>query len=48
MPYLLVVGDREVTQNQVAVRTREGMDLGSMAPQEFVNQLSIEIANHSL
>ncbi|MBP9764044.1 MAG: threonine--tRNA ligase [Gammaproteobacteria bacterium] len=48
VPYLLVVGDREVTQNQVAVRTREGMDLGSMAPQEFVNQLSIEVANHSL
>jgi len=48
VPYLLVVGDREVTQNQVAVRTREGMDLGSMTEQEFVNQLSLEVASHSL
>ncbi|HEV2524552.1 MAG TPA: threonine--tRNA ligase [Gammaproteobacteria bacterium] len=48
VPYLLVVGDREVTQNQVAVRTRAGIDLGSMAAQEFVNQLSLEVANHSL
>lgn len=47
VPYLLVVGDREVTQNQVAVRTRAGMDLGSMAAQEFVNQLSLEVARHS-
>lgn len=48
VPYLLVVGDREVAQNQVAVRTREGVDLGSMTPEEFVNRLSSEIARHSL
>lgn len=48
VPYLLVVGDREVEQNQVSVRTREGIDLGSMAPKEFVNRLSLEIARHSV
>jgi threonyl-tRNA synthetase len=48
VPYLLVVGDREVTQNQVTVRTREGIDLGSMAVQEFVKKLSLEVARHGL
>ncbi len=41
VPYLLVVGDREVTQNQVAVRTREGADLGSMALKDFVDRLEL-------
>ncbi len=30
VPYLLVVGDREVESQSVAVRTRQGEDLGSM------------------
>lgn len=30
IPYMLVAGDREVTANQLAVRTRSGKDLGSM------------------
>jgi threonyl-tRNA synthetase len=30
VPYLLVVGDREVDSRSVAVRTRRGEDLGSM------------------
>lgn len=39
VPYLLVVGDREVEQNRVAVRTRDGVDLGSMTPNEFSERL---------
>src|SRR5690606_38975450 len=31
VPYLLVVGDKEVEQQTVAVRSRSGEDLGSMA-----------------
>ena len=30
VPYLLVVGDREVESRTVSVRTQEGIDLGSM------------------
>jgi threonyl-tRNA synthetase len=30
IPYMLVAGDREVIANQLAVRTRDGKDLGSM------------------
>jgi len=36
VPYLLVVGDREVESGAVAVRTREGEDLGTMPVDEFL------------
>ncbi len=39
VPYLLVIGDREVETRSVAVRTREGVDLGSMPLETFVAQL---------
>ncbi|MEK9824372.1 MAG: threonine--tRNA ligase [Gammaproteobacteria bacterium] len=35
VPYLLVVGDREVENGQVAVRARNGDDLGAMTIDEF-------------
>jgi threonyl-tRNA synthetase len=35
VPYLLVIGDREVETKTVAVRTREGADLGSMPVTQF-------------
>ena len=40
-PYILVVGDREVENNQVSVRQRGGEDLGSMSLEaliELINQ----------
>lgn len=39
VPFLLVVGDREMQQQQLAVRTRDGKDLGSMTQQAFVEHL---------
>ncbi|MCE1776793.1 hypothetical protein LWT33_22305, partial [Enterobacter hormaechei] len=38
--YLLVIGDREVETQTVAVRTREGADLGSMPVAQFAELLS--------
>ena len=35
VPYLLVVGDREIENGQVAVRARNGDDLGTMSINEF-------------
>ena len=35
VPYLLVVGDREVENRVIAVRTREGEDLGTMPVDAF-------------
>ncbi len=45
VPYLLVVGDREVETGTVAVRTRGGKDLGDMALDEFSDRLAAEIAS---
>jgi len=43
MPYLLVVGEREMQSGQVAVRTRKGEDLGSMPLQTFIERLRGEV-----
>ena len=40
VPYLLVIGDREVETRTVAVRTREGADLGSMPVAQFTELLA--------
>ncbi len=44
VPYLLVVGDREVEQQTVAVRTREGADLGSMSLEALIGHLDADVA----
>ncbi|HSH28041.1 MAG TPA: threonine--tRNA ligase [Wenzhouxiangella sp.] len=44
IPYLLVVGDREVDNRQVAVRLRDGTDLGAMSIDDLVARLSEEVA----
>ena len=36
MPYMLIVGDREEKENNVAVRTREGVDMGAINMLEFL------------
>jgi threonyl-tRNA synthetase len=40
VPYLLVVGDREVEQHTLAVRTRSGEDLGSMSLEAYLELLA--------
>lgn len=47
VPYLLVVGDREVETESVAVRTRAGDDLGTMSLVDLQQRLSSEIADRS-
>ncbi|WP_018718554.1 threonine--tRNA ligase [Arhodomonas aquaeolei] len=44
VPYLLVVGDKEVESSTVAVRTREGKDLGGMSLDAFIERLEMERA----
>ena len=43
VPYLLVIGDKEVENQQVAVRTRSGEDLGAMSLDAFANKLRGDI-----
>jgi len=47
IPFLLVIGDREMENKQVAVRTQQGEDLGVMNLQDFVDTLSNKILTKS-
>ncbi len=40
VPYLAVIGDKEVESGSIAVRTRSGEDLGSMSVEQFEELLS--------
>jgi threonyl-tRNA synthetase len=44
VPYLIVVGDKEVESNTVAVRTRKGDDLGTMSLDAFTDILAQDVA----
>ncbi|WP_316368990.1 threonine--tRNA ligase [Candidatus Thiodiazotropha sp. CDECU1] len=43
VPYLLVVGDREMEEGTVAVRTRGGEDLGAMPIEAFIERMNSEV-----
>jgi threonyl-tRNA synthetase len=43
VPYLIVVGDREVENGEIAVRARNGDDLGSMSVEAFSQLLQNEV-----
>ncbi len=45
IPYLLVVGDREVANGEVAVRTQSGEDLGVMSVDAFVDHVEENVAS---
>lgn len=45
VPYMLVVGAKELEAEQVAVRARKDGDIGSMSVDEFILKISKEIAD---
>lgn len=47
IPYMLVCGDKEMANQHVAVRTRKGVDLGSMPVTQFVEQILGEISTRT-
>lgn len=47
VPYLLVVGDREVASRTVSVRTQDGSDLGSMSVEQYLEFIHAEIARRA-
>ncbi len=47
LPYLIVVGDKEMAAGAVAVRARGGQDLGAMSLEAFVLKITSDIANKS-
>lgn len=48
VPYLLVVGDKEVENNAIAVRTRSGDDLGVMSVDEFLAHFDQDVASKGI
>ena len=47
IPYMLVVGDRDMESGTVSVRTRKGEDLGAMTMDAFLSKCLSEIASKS-
>ncbi len=45
VPLMLVIGDRELENHSVAVRSRDGKDLGTMSVDDFAQKLSKAIEN---
>jgi threonyl-tRNA synthetase len=44
VPYMLVVGDKEASSGQVAVRSRSSGDLGPMPVEKFIERIAQEVA----
>ena len=45
VPYMLVVGDKEIENNQVGVRSRKDGDIGAMSIRDFEEKLDREVKN---
>jgi threonyl-tRNA synthetase len=43
IPYMLVMGDREVAERQVSVRSRRGGDLGTRSVEQFLDDARREV-----
>ncbi|NWO02876.1 MAG: threonine--tRNA ligase [Idiomarinaceae bacterium] len=48
VPYLLVVGDKEVEAGEVAVRTRGGEDLGKFPLEDFIARVEDEVRTRKI
>ena len=45
IPYMLIIGDKEVEANAVGVRSRKDGDIGQMSIEDFVQKIQEEIKN---
>lgn len=48
IPYMLIIGGREVDSNQISVRQRNGIDLKSMPLADFIRQITKQVTEKSL
>ena len=48
IPYMLIVGDKEVENNTVSVRSRKAGDLGSISLEEFLGRALKEVAEKTI
>ena len=42
VPYLIIIGDKEVEDGKITLRHRDGNDLGSMSVDEFIRLTRVE------
>ena len=47
IPYMAIMGDKEVSLKSLSVRARDGHDLGSQTVEEFTHKLITDIENHT-
>ncbi|MAJ30008.1 MAG: threonine--tRNA ligase, partial [Gammaproteobacteria bacterium] len=45
VPYMIVLGDREVSDEEITIRTQKGEDMGNMKVESFLEKLTEEISN---
>ena len=48
IPYMLVIGQREAESNSVAVRQRDGQDLGAIPVSQFITKIKEQVQTKSL
>lgn len=48
IPYLLIIGQREVDSQTISVRQRDGQDLGAMPVDKFLAEITRQISSKSL
>ncbi len=45
---MIILGDKEEKENKVAIRKRNGEDLGQMDLSKFIEKIKVEIESKSL
>jgi threonyl-tRNA synthetase len=48
IPYLVIIGDKELEEQNITVRTQKGEDLGSLSVGKFAERIQQEIADRKL
>ena len=48
VPYMLLVGDKDIENNTVSIRDRRDGDIGSMALADFIAKITEEVANKTI
>ena len=47
IPYMLILGDKEIEANAVGVRSRKDGDIGQMKLAEFMERIKKEVENYT-
>jgi len=48
IPYLVVIGDKEVESNELAVRSLSGKNMGNFTPEDFIALLATNVAERNV